>query len=90
MPDYRMQTTSEILSRYGVSSRITSTIEPHRGKQGQWRIKFSGAGAPCVLMDIGGASRLAIELRQIAETDLADRLDEVLAITRGYARRPQF
>jgi hypothetical protein len=85
-----MPTVTEILSRYGVSSLITSTIEPHRDDQSQWRVKFSGSGAPSVLMDIGGASRLAAELREIAEIALADRLDEAIATTRRYAAGLQF
>jgi len=80
-----MPTVSDILSRYGVSSQITSTIEPHRDDDGQWRIKFSGSGAPSVLMDVGGASKLSIELRNVADADLADRLDAVITTAKRYA-----
>jgi hypothetical protein len=84
-----MQMLAAILSRYGISSAVTSTIDPHRDDWGQWRVKFSGPGAPSVLMDIGGASRLAAELRHNAEVTLADRLDAVVATTRRYARGRQ-
>ena len=85
-----MLTVSEILSRYGVSSPITSTIEPHRDDQGQWRVKFSGAGAPSVLMDIGGATKLASELHELADIALADRLNAVITTATRYARGRQY
>jgi hypothetical protein len=30
------------LSRYGVSSQITSTLEPYRDDHGLWRVKLIG------------------------------------------------
>src|SRR6266404_7300295 len=35
--------TALALSRYGVSSQITSTIEPYRDDHGLWRVKFGGS-----------------------------------------------
>ena len=85
-----MATLSTVLSRYGVSSRITVNIEPHRDEQGVWRIKFSAPGDPAgVAVDLGGASRLAAELRNISELDLAARIDDAVAKAKRYARSPQ-
>ncbi len=62
-----MATLSTVLSRYGLFGRITANIEPHRDDQGKWGIKFSAPGDPAgVSIDLGGASKLAAELRGIA------------------------
>jgi len=36
-------------------------------------------------MDVGGASKLSIELRNVADADLADRLDAVITTAKRYA-----
>jgi len=71
-----MATLSTVLSRYGISGRITASIEPHRNDQGNWGVKFSAPGDPAgVSIDLGGASNLAAELRGISEIALAERID---------------
>src|SRR6266571_7315045 len=70
-----MATLSTVLSRYGLFGRITANIEPHRDDQGKWGIKFSAPGDPAgVSIDLAGASKLAAELRGIAEAPLAERI----------------
>jgi hypothetical protein len=84
-----MATLSTVLSRYGISGRITASIEPHRNDQGNWGIKFSAPGDPAgVSIDLGGASNLAAELRGIAETTLAGRIDDAVSKAKRYAKSP--
>ncbi len=84
-----MATLSTVLSRYGISSRITASIEPHRNDQGIWGIKFSAPGDPAgVSIDLGGASKLAAELRGIAEAPLAERIDDAVSRAKRYAKSP--
>ena len=84
-----MATLSTVLSRYGISSRITASIEPHRNDQGIWGIKFSAPGDPAgVSIDLGGASKLAAELRGIAEVALAQRIDDAVSRAKRYAKSP--
>jgi hypothetical protein len=84
-----MATLSTVLSRYGISSRITASIEPHRNDQGHWGIKFTAPGDPTgVSIDLGGASKLAAELRGIAETTLAKRIDDAVSRAKRYAKSP--
>jgi hypothetical protein len=80
----------EILRRYGVSKQVIATLEPHRDDHGLWRVKFSGPGAPSVAMDVGGSVKLAVELREGGMTDLADRLDAVIATTKRFAAGRQY
>ena len=84
-----MATLSTVLSRYGISGRITASIEPHRNDQGNWGVKFSAPGDPAgVSIDLGGASNLAAELRGIAETALAKRIDDAVSKAKRYAKSP--
>jgi hypothetical protein len=84
-----MATLSTVLSRYGISSRITASIEPHRNDQGNWGIEFSAPGDPTgVSIDLGGASGLAAELRGIAETTLAGRIDDAVSKAKRYDKSP--
>jgi hypothetical protein len=82
-----MATLSTVLSRYGISGRITASIEPHRNDQGNWGIKFSAPGDPTgVSIDLGGASKLAAELRGISESALAKRIDDAVSRAKRYAQ----
>ena len=84
-----MATLSTVLSRYGLFGRITASIEPHRNDQGIWGIKFSAAGDPAgVSIDLGGASKLAAELRGISESALAKRIDDAVSRAKRYAKSP--
>jgi hypothetical protein len=84
-----MATLSTVLSRYGIPGRITASIEPHRDDQGVWGVKFSAPGDPAgVSIDVGGASKLAAELRGIAELALAQRIDAAVSKAQRYARSP--
>jgi hypothetical protein len=84
-----MATLSTVLSRYGLLGRITASIEPHRNDQGIWGIKFSAPGDPAgVSIDLGGASKLAAELRGIAETTLAKRIDDAVSKAKRYSKSP--
>jgi hypothetical protein len=84
-----MPTLSQVLSRYGVSSRMTASIEPHRDDQGIWRIKFSAPGHPAgVSVDVADASKLAADLRGISEMALAERIDSAVAQAKRYAKSP--
>jgi hypothetical protein len=84
-----MATLSTVLSRYGISSRITASIEPHRNDQGKWGIKFSAPGDPAgVSIDLVVASKLAAELRGISETALAGRIDDAVSKAKRYAKSP--
>jgi hypothetical protein len=82
-----MPTLSDVLARYGVSNRTISSIEPHRDDHGLWRIKFGGPGDPAIMMDIGGAAKLAVELRPIDE-DWAKKLEAAVSTARRYAGLP--
>jgi len=52
-----------------------------------WRIKFGGPGDPAIMMDIGGAAKLAVELRPIDE-DWAKKLEAAVSTARRYAGLP--
>src|SRR5712692_9708820 len=87
--DRYMATLSTVLSRYGLFGRITANIEPHRDDQGKWGIKFSAPGDPAgVSIDLAGASKLAAELRGIAEAPLAERIDDAVSRAKRYAKSP--
>jgi hypothetical protein len=82
-----MPTLSQVLSRYGVPSRLLATIEPHRDHQGIWRIKFGAPGNPAgVSLDLDGASKLARELRGISEMILAERIDTAVLRARIFTK----
>jgi hypothetical protein len=84
-----MPTLSQVLSRYGISSRILAHIEPHRDDQGTWRIKFSAPGNPAgVSVDLAGASKLTAELRGISEMALAERIDAAVSKAKSFAKSP--
>jgi len=84
-----MATLSTVLSRYGLFGRITASIEPHRNDQGIWGIKFSAPGDPAgVSIDLGGASKLAAELRGMSEIALAERIDDAVSRAKRYAKSP--
>jgi hypothetical protein len=84
-----MAALSVVLARYGISGRITASIEPHRGDQGRWGIKFSVPGNPAgVSLDLDDASRLAAELRGISEAALGERIEDAIVKAKRYAKSP--
>ncbi len=59
-------------------------IEPHRSRQGIWRIKFSYDDFEPLSMEVQQASRLVESLHGIGENDLADEIDEAVGRAAHY------
>ena len=62
-----------VLKSYGLRTTSFSVVELHRSDvDGLWRVKVSSDGDPAVLMDIGSATKLVIQLRAVGADDLAN------------------
>lgn len=75
-----------VLKSYGLRSTNFSVIEPHRSDvDGLWRLKVSSDGDPALLMDIGSATKLVIQLRAVGADDLANIFERETERARRYA-----
>lgn len=73
-----MFTLSALLFDNGLPDLPVLLIEPHRNHQGIWRIKFCYDDAEPLSMNAQQASRMAIKLHQIDQTDFACEIDEAV------------
>jgi hypothetical protein len=76
-----------VLKQFGVASTQFS-VEPHRlDVSGLWHLKITAEGNPTLMMDIGGATKLAIVLRDAGADDMANDLERQIEKARRYAGR---
>ncbi|MEH6952593.1 hypothetical protein V4R08_14905 [Nitrobacter sp. NHB1] len=75
---------SMLFSENGLPDLPITLIEPHRNREGVWRIKFCYADREPLSMSSVQASTLADNLHQISETELADEIDDAVRSTKRY------
>jgi hypothetical protein len=67
---------STLLLKNGLPDLPASLVEAYRSGKGRpWRIKFAYETAPPLTMDRAQASRMAGQLRDIGDIELADEID---------------
>jgi hypothetical protein len=79
-----MLTLSALLFNNGLPDLPILLIEPHRNRQGIWRIKFSYEDAEPLSMNAEQASQLATELRQNDQEALACEIVEAVGRAAHY------
>jgi hypothetical protein len=75
---------SILFSENGLSDLPITLIEPHRNREGVWRIKFCYADGEPLSMSSIQASALASNLHQMGETQLADEIDDAVRSAERY------
>jgi hypothetical protein len=76
---------TEILKRYGVIDQPKLLIRPTKEADILWRVGINGRGDPLTAIDVGGAVKLAKELEDIGEAELAFQIIDAT----NMARRSQ-
>jgi len=71
-----MFTLSALLFENGLPNLPVLLIEPHRNREGVWRIKFCYETDQPLSMSAVQASAMAIHLHQIGEAQLAGEIDD--------------
>ena len=79
-----MMTLAALLMTNGLPDRPILLVEPHRNHAGNWRIKFWYEDLEPLSMDAEQASKLAAELRQIKEEEMAGEIDEAVRRAKHY------
>ena len=79
-----MMPLSALLSENGLPDLPVLLIEPHRNRQGSWRIKFSYDCGEPLSMATEQAVAMAGQLHRIGEADLADEIDAAIKTARRY------
>jgi hypothetical protein len=79
-----MMTLAVLLMNNGLPDQPILLIEPHRNHAGSWRIKFWYDGLEPLSMNAEQASKLAAELRQINEEEMATEIDEAVRRAKHY------
>jgi hypothetical protein len=80
-----MVTLSALLLENGLPNLPVLLIEPHRNREGVWRIKFSYETAEPLSMSTVQASRMASRLNKIGEVELAVEIDDAIKNAVRYA-----
>jgi hypothetical protein len=80
-----MSKLSSLLLDNGLPDLPVLLIEPHRNRQGVWRIKFCYDNAEPLSMNAEQASKMAVKLHQIDQKDLACEIDEAVERALHYA-----
>ena len=80
-----METRSNLLFQNGLPDLPVVLIEPHRNREGIWRIKFSFETEQPLSMTAGQASEMASDLKQIGEEELADEISDAVKTASRYA-----
>jgi hypothetical protein len=75
---------SVLFSENGLPDLPITLIEPHRNREGVWRIKFCYADGEPLSMSSVQASTLASNLHQIGETQLATEIDDAVRSAQRY------
>jgi hypothetical protein len=79
-----MMTLSALLFANGLPNLPVLLIEPHRNRQGSWRIKFTYDSSEPLSMATDQATAMASGLHQIGEVDLADEIEAALTTAKRY------
>jgi hypothetical protein len=79
-----MTSLSLLLFRNGLPDLPVVLIEPHRNRDGVWRINFSYDVNLPLSMSTQQASSLATDLHQIGEDELADEIDHAVTSAMRY------
>jgi hypothetical protein len=80
-----MVTLSALLLENGLPNLPVLLVEPHRNREGVWRIKFSYDTAEPLSMSTVQASTMASRLNNIGEVELADEIDDAIKSAVRYA-----
>lgn len=80
-----MLTLPALLLENGLPDLPQSLIEPHRNRAGVWRIKFSYEAAEPLSMEVSQATAMAMRLRELGETELADEIADAITSASRYA-----
>jgi hypothetical protein len=76
---------SALLLDNGLPDLPVLLIEPHRNRQGIWRIKFCYDNTEPLSMSAEQASKMALKLHQIDQDDFASEIDEAVKRAIHYA-----
>lgn len=77
-------TRSNLLFANGLPDLPVLLIEPHRNREGVWRIKFSFETEQPLSMSAVQASEMASHLRGIGEVELADEIGDAVNSASRY------
>ena len=80
-----MVTLSALLLENGLPNLPVLLVEPHRNREGVWRIKFSYDTAEPLSMSTVQASTMASRLNKIGEVELAVEIDDAIKNAVRYA-----
>jgi hypothetical protein len=80
-----MATLSALLLENGLPNLPVLLVEPHRNREGVWRIKFSYDTAEPLSMSTVQASTMASRLNKIGEVELAVEIDDAIKNAVRYA-----
>ena len=80
-----MSTLLALLLENGLPNLPVLLVEPHRNREGVWRIKFSYDTAEPLSMNTVQASTMASRLNKIGEVELADEIDDAIKNAVRYA-----
>ena len=80
-----MSTLSTLLLENGLPNLPVLLVEPHRNREGVWRIKFSYDTAEPLSMSTVQASTMASRLNRIGEVELAVEIDDAIKNAVRYA-----
>ena len=75
---------SALFYENGLPDLPITLIEPHRNREGVWRIKFCYADDEPLSMSSVQASALAGNLHQMGEAQLADEIDDAVRSAKRY------
>ncbi|WP_342711433.1 hypothetical protein AAFG13_06070 [Bradyrhizobium sp. B124] len=78
-------TRASVLASRGIIDHPALAVRSVRPDDGLWRVAINGPGNPLTAIDVGGAVKLAQELRAIGEMDLASAIEKAT----GEARQAQ-
>src|SRR5665647_280065 len=76
---------TELRFENGLPNLPVSLIEPHRNREGVWRIKFCYETDQPLSMSAVQASAMAIHLHHIGEVQLAGEIDDAVRSATRYA-----
>jgi hypothetical protein len=80
-----MSTLSALLLENGLPNLPVLLVEPHRNREGVWRIKFNYDTAEPLSMSTVQASTMASRLNRIGQVELAGEIDDAIRNAVRYA-----
>ena len=79
-----MFTLSTLLLENGLPDQPILLIEPHRNRGGIWRIKFCYDDVEPLSMNAEQASKLAVTLHQLGQSEIASEIEEAVGRAKHY------